>query len=164
MSARTGALLGLLVVLGCSTDGNVLLPQAAPMTFRQVSDAALQTMKTAFYDGGNWNLCVPTKCGFLPDDDFDWGADSMTAALYLRWSIENDATVVPMIKALDANGAAYGTCTDTNCLMWSDVPLWDSIAGAHEHLVIASASSLHRAVTGFDFVDTANQFGTGACP
>lgn len=164
MSGRTGAVLGLLVVLGCSTDGNSLLPQAAPMTFREVSDSALQTMKSAFYDGGNWNMCVPTKCGFLPDDDFDWGADSMTAALYLRWSIQNDASVVPMIEALDANGAAYGTCTDTSCLMWSDVPLWDSIAGSHEHLVTASASSLHRAVTGFDFVDTANQFGTGACP
>jgi len=134
------------------------------VSFRQASDAALQTMRSAFYDAGNWNLCVPTACGFLPDDDFDWGADSLTAALYLRWSVENDATVVPMIAALDANGASYGTCTDTSCLQWSDVPLWDSIAGSHEHIVTASPSSLHRATSGFDFVDTANQFGLGACP
>ncbi|HEX8795883.1 MAG TPA: hypothetical protein VF765_33270 [Polyangiaceae bacterium] len=156
--------IGLAAALGCSTEGNSLWPQAAPMTFRQSSDAALQTLKSAFYADGNWNMCVPTKCGFLPDDDFDWGADSLTAALYLRWSIEKDSSVVPMIEALDANGAAYGKCTDTSCLEWSDVPLWDSIAGSHEHLVTGSVSSLHRAVTGFGFVDTANQFGRGACP
>lgn len=164
MIRRTATILGMAAALGCSTEGNSVSPSAPPMTFRQVSDAALQTMQSGFYHDGNWNMCVPSACGFLQFDDFDWGADSLTAALYMRWSVQNDAGVVPMIKALDANGASYGTCTDTNCVMWSDVPLWDSIAGSHEHLVTTSASSLHRAVTGFDFVDTANQFGLGACP
>lgn len=159
---RSATILAMAAALGCSTEGNSLLP--TPMTFRQASDAALQTMRSAFYHDGNWNMCVPSACGFLQFDDFDWGADSLTAALYLRWSVENDTSVVPMLEALDANGASYGTCTDANCVMWSDVPLWDSIAGSQEHLVAASASSLHRAQSGFDFVDTANQFGLGACP
>ncbi len=158
----------LAVALACSSTSNPGSPEAdtgAPRTFAQASDAALHTMQTVFYSQGNWRMCIPTDCSrILPVDDFDWGADSMTAALYLRWTFENDASVVTMMEALDANGASYGTCTDTSCVMWSDVPLWDSIAGAHEHLVTGSASSLARAKSGFDFVDTANQFALGACP
>jgi hypothetical protein len=156
------------LVLACSSGsnpGSSAVDAGVPKTFLQASDAALRTMQSLFYSQGNWRMCVPTACsGVLPLDDFDWGADSMTAALYLRWTFEKDASIVTMMKALDANGAGYGTCTDTSCLMWSDVPLWDSIAGAHEHFVTGSATSLARAKSGFDFVDTANQFALGACP
>lgn len=137
---------------------------AAPGTFRQASDAALETLQTTFYDDGNWKLCVPTSCGVLPFDDFDWGADSLTAALYLRWSIEGDASIPPMMTQLDANGPTYGTCTAQNCPSWSDVPLWDSVAASHENLVTGSSSTLQRAQEAFDYVDTATQFALGACP
>src|SRR5215472_5269221 len=160
---------GVALVVACSSGsspGSAAADAGAPMNFRQASDAALQTMQTLFYNQGNWNMCVPTACSrLLPMDDFDWGADSMTAALYLRWTFEQDASVVTMMNALDANGSkSYGTCVDTSCVMWSDVPLWDSIAGAHEYLVTGSPGSIARAKNAFDFVDTANQFGLGACP
>jgi hypothetical protein len=155
------ALVAIVVFAGCSSHGS---SGPAPMTFQQVSDAALGTLASVFYSEGNWLLCEPTKCGVVPEDDFDWGADSLTGALYLRWSFDKDATAITMMKALDANGSQYGTCTSQNCPMWSDVPLWDSIAGAHEHFVTASATSLARAESGFSYVDTATEFALGSCP
>jgi hypothetical protein len=150
----------------CSSSSRSPSPvdAGAPQTFAQASDEALSTLQTVFYDDGNWDLCEPTKCGILPDDDFDWGADSLTAALYLRWSLEKDASIVPMMALLDKNGASYGTCTSTDCPSWSDVPLWDSIAGSHEHLVTGAATALSRAEGAFAYVDTATEFGLGACP
>lgn len=168
MSRCEPAMIAVALFVACSSGsnpGSSAGPAEVPHTFRDASDAALHAMQSLFYSQGNWKMCVPTACSkILPEDDFDWGADSMTAALYLRWTFEKDASVVTMMKQLDATGASYGTCTDPSCLMWSDVPLWDSIAGAHEHLVTGSASSLARAKSGFGFVDTANQFALGACP
>jgi hypothetical protein len=150
---------------GCSSSSAPPSSASPPsQTFQQSSDAALATMQTLFFHDGNWNLCEPTKCGVLPYDDFDWGADSLTAALYLRWTYGKDKAVTTMMQQLDANGASYGTCTAQDCPSWSDVPLWDSIAGSHEHLVTGSASSLVRAQSGFAYVDGATQFGLGACP
>ncbi len=166
-SARAVALAAVLGVVAASCSSNSSTPTAdagTPYTFRQASDAALATMQNVFFQDGNWNVCEPTKCGILPYDDFDWGADSLTDALYLRWSLEKDAAVVPMIKLLDANGASYGTCTAQDCPSWSDVPLWDSIAGSREHVVTGSTTSLARAQGAFNYVDSATQFALGACP
>jgi len=166
LRAAVATFLGIASLSSCSSSsGPPSSPDAGPpQTFKQASDAALTTLQTVFYDDGNWDLCEPTKCGILPYDDFDWGADSLTAALYLRWSLEKDPAIVPMMKLLDANGASYGTCTSTDCPSWSDVPLWDSIAGSHEHLVTGSAGALSRAEGAFDYVDTATEFALGACP
>jgi hypothetical protein len=135
-----------------------------PADFRAASDAALQTLVDVFYDAGNWRLCVPKPCGILAISDFDWGADSLTGTLYLRWSLENDTSIVSMMQALDANGPSYQTCRATNCPTWSDVPLWDSIAASHEYLVTRSAGALTRARGAFAYVDTATEFALGACP
>ncbi len=133
-------------------------------TFGAASDQALQTLVSVFYDDGAWRLCVPRPCGILSVSGFDWGADSLTAALWLRWSYSHDASIVPLMQALDAGGASYGTCTATSCPSWSDVPLWDSIAGSHEYLVTKAASALARAKGAFAYVDTATEFALGACP
>jgi hypothetical protein len=69
-----------------------------------------------------------------------------------------------MMAQLDANGPTYGTCTASSCPSWSDVPLWDSIAASHEHLVLGTGNTLQRAQEAFDYVDTATQFALGACP
>ncbi|MGO9714211.1 MAG: hypothetical protein ACLQBL_35480, partial [Polyangiaceae bacterium] len=152
---------------GCTSKTNASPPavDAGPVvTFEESSNDALQTLQSVFYAAGNWNLCEPTSCSWLTDDDFDWGADSMTAALYLRWSIEKDAAIVPMMALLDANGPSYDTCTAESCNSWSDVPLWDSIAATHENLVTGAADALTRAEGAFNYVDTATQFALGACP
>ena len=151
----------LVAVLGCSSGP---APAPPPSTFQQTSDAALQTLQNVFYQDGSWELCVPTACGVLAYDDFDWGADSLTAALYLRWSLDEDASIPAMMTELDANGPTYGSCTVASCPSWSDVPLWDSIAASHEHLVTGSSRTLQRAGGAFAYVDTATQFALGACP
>src|SRR6185437_13557930 len=115
---------------GSGSDAGSHPDAGSRTTFRETSDAALATLQNVFYEDGTWKLCVPTKCSFLAFDDFDWGADSLTAALYLRWSLEKDAAIPPMMKALDANGPTYGACTATSCPTWSDVTLWDSIAAS----------------------------------
>ncbi len=161
-------LVGMTVIgaLSCSSKHDAApAPPIVPMTFQQSSDAALQTLQNVFYQqGGNWSFCVPKACGILPFDDFDWGADSLTGALYVRWSIAKDASIPPVMTQLAANAATYGTCTASNCPSWSDVPLWDSIAASHEHLVIGTADTVQHAQQAFDYVDTATQFGLGACP
>lgn len=145
-----------------SDEAGIVLP--APKTFRDASDQALATMQNLFWHDGYWNLCAPEACGIIRMEDFDWGADSLTSALWLRWSIQSDAAIVPMMTQLDANGATYGRCTAANCPSWSDVPLWDSIAASHEHLVLGTSNTLKRAQEAFDYVDTATQFALGACP
>jgi hypothetical protein len=136
-----------------------------PQTFRQSSDAALATLDKLFYRAGNWELCVPKACSLvLPFDDFDWGADSLTAALYMRFRIDGDASIVPVMTLLDTNGATYGSCTSQNCPSWSDIPLWDSVAASHEYLVTHASHALARAEQAFDYVDTATEFAQGACP
>jgi hypothetical protein len=166
LRAVVASFLGIASLSSCSSSSAPSSsPDAgAPYTFKQSSDDALSTLQTVFYADGFWDLCEPTKCGFLPYDDFDWGADSLTAALYLRWALEKDAAIVPMMTLLDKNGASYGTCTSADCPSWSDVPLWDSIAGSHEHLVTGSATAMARATGAFNYVDTATEFGIGACP
>src|ERR1017187_2255987 len=86
-------------VISCSASHDPApAPGPAPtLTFQQTSDAALQTLQTVFYQDGFWNLCTPNRCGILTYDDFDWGADSLTAALYLRWSIDKDASIPPTV-------------------------------------------------------------------
>ncbi len=158
--------LGLLALAGGCTPKPPPAPptDAGPReTFQQTADAALQTLQQAYFHQGNWELCAPTSC-LLSDDDFDWGADSLTDALYLRWSIGGDAAIVPMMSALDANGPNYGTCTAQDCPQWSDVPMWDSIAASREYQVTGAAHALSRAQAAFDYVDTATQFALGACP
>lgn len=151
-------------LVSCSSTHGPAPSAPVSLTFAQTSDAALQTLQNVFYHDGNWNLCAPTACGVVPFDDVDWGADSLTAALYLRWIINADASIPPMMTRLAANAATYGTCTASNCPTWSDVPLWDSIAASHEHLVVGTANTLQQALLAFDYVDTATQFALGACP
>jgi hypothetical protein len=121
-------------------------------------------VETQFFHQGYWEMCEPTPCSPIAFLDQDWGADSMTADLWLRWSLEKDDAVVPMLAALDANAASYQTCTASSCTTWSDVPLWDAVAAAHEYMVTPQASTLARGQGAFDYVDTATQFALGACP
>ena len=158
------ALLVLAWSWGCSSKPKPPPADAGPTTtFAQASASALAAMEQSYYHLGNWELCAPTPC-LVSDDDFDWGADSLTDALYLRWLDTGDAALVTMMQALDANGPTYGTCTAENCPSWSDVPMWDSIAASREFQVTGDRSALARAEQAFNYVDTATQFLLGACP
>lgn len=133
-----------------------------PPTFAAMGDTALATLETTFYSASHWRVCVPDLgCG---TSDGDWGADSLTDALYFRWSLTRDSTIPPLLSALNAAGPTYGTCAPGACKSWSDIPEWDSIAASREYAATGEASALARAVAAFAFVDAGTPFATGACP
>jgi hypothetical protein len=133
-----------------------------PANYAAIGQGSFSTMTQTFYAGTKWNICVPDLgCG---STDQDWGADSLTYALYLRWELTADATIPPILSALNAAGPVYGNCTAASCNSWSDVPSWDSIAASREYEVTGEPSALSRAKAAFDFVDSATEFALGACP
>jgi hypothetical protein len=157
----SGLFRGLVLASLLATAG-ASVASAAPRTFAERAAAAAAVMKSALYTSGAWRACTPKSgCGTRYKD---WGADAMTYALHMRGRTASDPDVVPMMRALNATGPTYGTCTAAKCPSWSDTPLWDAIAALREHQVTGEASALARARQGFDFVDLATRFALGACP
>jgi hypothetical protein len=135
---------------------------AAPPTFGFAGDAALTTLeRTLYLAPGRWNMCVPNECGSA---DHDWGADSLTYTLFLRWKVAHDASIVPIMSALGATAREYGPCRLGSCRYWSDVPMWDSIAATREFEIARNPAMLRKAVHAFEVVDRSNAFALGACP
>jgi len=162
--------IALLAVSGCSSAGtnapaDARTPDAAvPGSFAALGDQALADLERVFYASSpaGWRKCVPDLgCG---TGDVDWGVDSLTYALSMRWSITGDATLLPLLAALNAAGPSPGSCQLPGCTGWSDVPEWDAVAAAREYEATGDASALARAKAGFDYVDGSNAFALGACP
>ena len=111
-----------------------------PLTYASLGRHALATLEGEYYNGaGEWNLCVPVRCG---SGNRDWGVDSLTYVLYLHWLLTGDRTVAPIMNALTA------TSPDSHSGV-SDVPLWDSIAAAREYQVTGNPLALRKAESRF---------------
>jgi hypothetical protein len=154
--AAVAVVSGLVLVLSVS----VLSPPAnAQTTYLDFGNQAVQTLEQEYYNGdGTWHLCLPHICG---TSDIDWGADSLTYALYLHWLLTNGRSVPPIMNSLAANAHLYSTTDST----WSDVPMWDSIANAREYQVTGSATALQKAKAAFAAVDgQPARYALGACP
>ncbi len=68
---------------------------ASPVTFAQAGDRAVATLLGVFYAGGGmWRQCDRRTC---PTGNQDWGADSLTCTLYLRWLTAHDPAVAPAL-------------------------------------------------------------------
>jgi len=167
---RVSRLVWLLGVSVACHDGSTVEPrdgateptQPGNTTFASLGKGGEQTLLGKLYATSKWSICQPsTVCGSA---DSDWGADSLTYALYFRWSLTRDAAILPILSALNAGGPTYGTCLRGTCTGWSDVPEWDSIAASREYEATGDASALTRAEDAFGFVDTSNAFAIGACP
>jgi hypothetical protein len=122
----------------------------------------MSTVLHVFYVGGGmWRTCDAPDCG---QSNSDWGADSLTYALWLRWQTTRDPAVPPVMRELLATAPSYpGPCTGT-CGSWSDVPEWDAIAALREYQVLGDPVALAKARAAFAFVDGASVFALGACP
>jgi hypothetical protein len=121
---------------------------------------ALSALEHEYYTGsGTWNMCVPARCNAVNQD---WGADSLTYALYLHWQLTGDRRVRPIMASLTGTARAYGP-GDT---AWSDVPMWDAIADVREYQVTRDPTALRKAEAAFAVVDSAAaaSFASGACP
>lgn len=116
-------------------------------------------MHRFYTDAGTWNMCLPAVCS---KKNFDWGADSLTYALYLHWQLTGDKQVRPIMAALAATARRYGPATMSS----SDVPMWDAIADVREFQVTHDPAALRNAEAAFAFVDAtdARRFAAGACP
>jgi len=126
-----------------------------PGTYAALGRHALATLEGEYYNGaGQWNLCVPSRCGA---GNRDWGADSLTYVLYLHWLITGDPAVAPIMNALTATAPRSHSGV-------SDVPLWDSIAAAHEYQITHNPEALRHAEAYFGYVAGSRQFALGACP
>src|SRR5260221_2931016 len=66
---------------------------------------AAMTLEHSYYTGaGTWNMCVPAIC---LKKNLDWGADSLTYALYLHWQLTGDSTVAPVMAVRATTGHHY---------------------------------------------------------
>jgi hypothetical protein len=129
-----------------------------------MGDDALRVLEHQFFNAwdGKWNMCVPDiGCG---STNIDWGAESLTYTLYLRWITTQNSRLVSLFTALASTAPSHGSCRQPGCSGWSDVAMWDPIAASEEHLATGRAGSLALARESFDFVDRADAFGLGACP
>jgi hypothetical protein len=136
---------------------------APPATFAEAGRQALATLLSVWYaGGGHWNVCDVPGCG---QSDVDWGADSLTYALWLRWQTAGDQSIPGVMAVLSGSALAYpASCQLPACGSWSDVPSWDAIADVREYQVTKDPAALAAAEAAYAFVDGANAFALGACP
>lgn len=142
-------------------------PVGPPVTYADYGRQAITNMIADFYTQGRWKYCIS---GCIATNT-DWGADSLTYTLYLRWLINNeDTSVIPYLQTLGGTAPSYPPpCqTTTNCFQWSDQPLWDSVALGREYEATGqqNASILAKEKASFDVVDQADPsiYAFGACP
>ena len=129
-------------------------------TYAALAAGATATLEQRYYDGaGKWNICLPRKCGA---GNIDWGADSMTYALYLHWTVTGDRRVRPIMNALTST--AYPWSPDVYSS--SDVPAWDAIADVREYQVTGNPAAIAKSEAAFRYVAAGKvtSFQTGACP
>jgi len=157
----------LLAATGCGGTANLTAAggEAAraeyatqPATYAALAASAVSVLEHGYYAGaGLWNMCLPARCH---RKNFDWGADSLTYALYLHWQLTHDRRVRPIMRALARTAARYGPAG----YGWSDVPEWDAIADIREYQVTGDPAALAKAKAAFAVVDRTAGFASGACP
>jgi hypothetical protein len=138
-------------------------PESPRPTFAAAGRAATATLLSVYYAGGGlWRACDDPAC---PTGNQDWGADSLTYALYLRWSLAHDGTIPPVMSALASTAPSYpASCPLPGCQSWSDVPQWDAIADVREYQVTGDPAALAKARAAFGFALDSDAFALGACP
>lgn len=117
-------------------------------------------LEHTFYNGtGLWHMCAGMRCS---TKNRDWGSDSLTYALWFRWSLTRDPAVLPLMRTL-AQTAHTWVPGDKGS---SDTVMWDSIANSREYQVTGSRAAMAKAKAAFAWVDSvmADGFGSGACP
>jgi len=161
------AVLALVIaVAGC---GPALMPvndeaakasRNAGTDYAALAARAVSALEHSYYTGaGTWNMCVPAVCH---SKNLDWGADSLTYALFLHWQVTADKQVKPIMAALTATAHQYGPSSTG----MSDVPIWDAIADIREYQVTGDPAALAKAEAAFTYVSSAGpaHFAAGACP
>jgi hypothetical protein len=125
---------------------------------------AVTTLLQVYYAGGGlWRACDAPDCS---TGNIDWGDDSLTYGLALRYAATHDPALKAPLAALSRSAPAYGApCTaPSGCGSWSDVPQWDAIALADEYEATGDPNALAKAEAAFAFVEQSGAYALGACP
>jgi hypothetical protein len=148
-----------LVLVSPTVVGGVPRP-----TFATAGRRAEATLLGRWYAGGGlWRACNTAGC---PTGNSDWGFDSLTYVLALRFRATHDVRLRGPLRALARTAPTYGVpCSSgAGCGSWSDVPAWDAVALLDEHAATGDPIALAKAVAAFHFVERSGAFALGACP
>ncbi len=140
-------------------------PRAAlkltPGAYVKLATRSIQLLETRFYNGtGLWHMCVPVICN---TKNRDWGADALTNVLYLRWKLEHDRSVLPLLTRLAQTSHLYLLSQPGS----SDTAMWDAVAEMRVYDATGSRLALTKAETAFIWLTastSARGFASGACP
>lgn len=166
------AILALGMCLAISASQPAQIPvasaQGAISTYADYGNQALSNLLTNYYSNGRWKKCM-SGCSTT---NTDWGADSLTYTLFLRWKVNNrDSSVVPYLNTLAQTAPTWHSPCKTlsGCNQpQSDQPLWDSIALGREYEAtgLNNATTLAKEKAAFNVVDGAPSsfYLFGACP
>jgi hypothetical protein len=137
---------------------------AAPAsTFGLAAAQAEATLMQVYYAGnGTWRDCNALDCRAR---DSDWGADSATYSLYLRWVTMHDPSIAFTMAQLLHNGTQYPQpCDGAPCPAWSDTPAWDAVAFMREAQVLGGdARAIDKAKAALRYAEQSHAFQGGAC-
>lgn len=157
---RICALVAAAVVL-CSYQASAA-PQT-PATYREAAEQATATLLDVFYAGGGlWRDCNDTWCNRA---NGDWGDDSATYTLYLRWRATHDSAIRTVMAQLVDTARRYpAPCSGRPCEAWSDTPAWDAVTFMREYEVLGDSHALDLAKAALKYVTQSKAFTGGACP
>jgi hypothetical protein len=122
------------------------------------------TLLHVYYAGGGlWRTCNASDC---PTGNLDWGLDSLTYTLALRFRATHDLRLLAPLRALTQTAPTYpAPCpSNTACDSWSDVPAWDAIALLDEYAATGDPAALTKAKAAYAFVEQSGVYALGACP
>lgn len=151
------------LVLAAAGSASARARLAQP-TFADAGRAATATLLNVYYGGGGrWRICNAVGCATA---DSDWGVDSLTYALTLRYRATHDPRLAHVLDSLAAAAPQYpAPCrTPDGCGSWSDVPEWDAIALADEYEATHDEAALAKAEAAYAFVEGSGAYALGACP
>lgn len=133
-------------------------------TFRLAGRRAEKTLLGVYYaPGGFWRECNARSCRAA---NRDWGVDSLTYTLALRFRATADRRLLAPLRALERTAPTYpAPCENGSpCGSWSDVPEWDAVALLDEYAATGDPGALAKAKAAFAFVEKSRVYALGACP
>jgi hypothetical protein len=153
--------LGLIAAVTASSAAGAKASDRA--TFGLAGRRAEETLLHVYYaPGGYWRKCNAATC---PAANRDWGVDSLTYTLALRFRATHDAKLLGPLRALTQTAPAYSEpCKNGSpCDSWSDAAAWDSVALLDEYAVTGESAALVKAEAAFAYVERSDAFAIGAC-
>ena len=164
MPARLAGIVAALVAVAAWSGGDAGQVQwrfgVSSGDYAQRATRSVRMLEHEFYNGsGLWHMCVPVVC-FTKNRD--WGSDSLTYVLYLRWLLTRDPTVPPLMRALAASAPDWKPPDSGS----SDTVMWDAVADVRDYQVTGAPVALAKAKDAFRWENSskAGLFATGACP